>query len=73
MLRSLFERFSARRAPAGYRPGVTLEHLRRNLGLAHFQHTASTVAEAVLLDGRLRVEIVERAESQLLIDRKSVV
>jgi hypothetical protein len=48
---------------------VTLEHLRRNLDLVHFQRTASTTAEAVLLDGRLRVEIVERAESQWLMHR----
>lgn len=48
---------------------MTLEHLRRNLDLAHFQRTASTTAEAVLLDGRLRVEIVERAESQWLMHR----
>ena len=69
MLRSLFELFSARRTPAGYRPGVTLEHLRRNLDLVQFQCTAPTTAEAVLLDGRLRVEIVERAESQWLMHR----
>lgn len=66
MLQKLFERFSARHTPAGYRPGVTLEHLRRNLGLAHFQHTASATAEAVLQDGQLHVEIFERTESQLL-------
>ncbi|MDZ3992717.1 DUF3156 family protein [Pseudomonas sp. Teo4] len=34
MIRSLRERLLAPRAPAGYRPGVTLDHLSRNLGQA---------------------------------------
>ena len=50
----LFELFRADRAPSGYRPGVTLERLRRNLGLATLE------VEGVAF------EIVERAESQLL-------
>lgn len=50
----LFELFRADRAPAGYRPGVTLERLRRNLGLAKLE------VEGVAF------EIVERTESQLL-------
>ncbi|AMN81706.1 DUF3156 family protein [Pseudomonas azotoformans] len=50
----LFELFRADRAPAGYRPGVTLAHLRRNLGLATLE-----------VDG-VAFEIVERTESQLL-------
>nr|WP_314529890.1 DUF3156 family protein [uncultured Pseudomonas sp.] len=50
----LFELFRAERAPAGYRPGVTLAHLRRNLGLATLE------VEGVAF------EIVERTESQLL-------
>ena len=50
----LFELFRAERAPAGYRPGVTLAHLRRNLGLATLE-----------VDG-VAFEIVERTESQLL-------
>jgi len=66
MLQKLSELFSARRAPAGYRPGVTLEHLRRNLGLASFEQTEPTVARASLGDGSLQLEIVERTESQLL-------
>ena len=36
MLQKLSELFSAQRAPAGYRPGVTLEYLRRNLGTGEF-------------------------------------
>ena len=42
MLQKLSELFSAKRTPAGYRPGVTLEHVRRNLGLARFEQTGST-------------------------------
>ncbi|SEN99786.1 Protein of unknown function [Pseudomonas sp. NFACC39-1] len=66
MLQKLSELFSPRRAPAGYRPGVTLEHLRRNLGLASFEQTAPTAARVSLDDGGLQLEIVERTESQLL-------
>lgn len=66
MLQKLSELFSARRAPTGYRPGVTLEHLRRNLGLGSFEQTAPAAARASLNDGNLQLEIVERTESQLL-------
>lgn len=50
----LFELFRADRAPSGYRPGVTLAHVRRNLGPANAELE------------RLAVEVVERTESQLL-------
>lgn len=50
----LCELFCADRAPAGYRPGATLERLRRGLGLATLE-----------VDG-LAFEINERTESQLL-------
>ncbi|MCS4251318.1 DUF3156 family protein [Pseudomonas sp. BIGb0164] len=50
----LSDLFRADRAPAGYRPGVTLAHLRRNLGLATLE-----------VDG-VAFEIIERTESQLL-------
>lgn len=66
MLQKLLELFSAHRAPVGYRPGVTLEHVRRNLGLASFEQTGPTAARVSLDDGRLQLEIVERTESQLL-------
>ncbi|MET3458818.1 MULTISPECIES: DUF3156 family protein [Pseudomonas] len=65
LLQKLFELFSTQRAPAGYRPGVTLEHLRRNLALARFEVAGPAMATAVTDDG-LRLEIVERTESQLL-------
>lgn len=66
MLQKLSELFSAQRAPAGYRPGVTLEHLRRNLGLASFEQAGPTAARVSLDADSLQVEIVERTESQLL-------
>ena len=66
MLQKLSELFSARRAPAGYRPGVTLEHLRRNLGLAGYEVCGPTTARVSLDNLGLQLEIVERTESQLL-------
>ena len=66
LLQKLSELFSAQRAPAGYRPGVTLGHLQRNLGLASFERVTPTLAQACLDDGSLQLEIVERTESQLL-------
>nr|POA14632.1 DUF3156 domain-containing protein [Pseudomonas sp. MPBD7-1] len=58
--------FSSQRAPAGYRPGVTLEHLRRNLALARFEVAGPAMATVVTDDGSLHLEIIERTESQLL-------
>lgn len=66
MLQKLSELFSARRAPPGYRPGVTLEHLRRNLGLAGYEVCGPTTARVSLDNLGLQLEIVERTESQLL-------
>ncbi|MFJ4132303.1 DUF3156 family protein [Pseudomonas cyclaminis] len=66
MLQKLSELFSAQRAPAGYRPGVTLEYLRRNLGLAGFTSTGPTGAVFGLGDSGLQVAVGERTESQLL-------
>jgi len=66
VLQKLSELFSIRRAPAGYRPGVTLEHLRRNLGLARFELSGPVPATLVSDDGSLHLEVVERTESQLL-------
>ncbi|WP_460137576.1 DUF3156 family protein [Pseudomonas sp. S1_E04] len=66
MLQKLSELFSAQRAPAGYRPGVTLEYLRRNLGLANFTSTGPASAVFALDTNGLEVTIVERTEAQLL-------
>lgn len=53
------------RAPSGYRPGVTLEHLRRNLGLAGCQVLEPGRARFALAGG-VEFEVRERTESQLL-------
>ncbi len=53
------------RAPSGYRPGVTLEHLRRNLGLAGCQVLEPGRARFSLADG-VEFEVRECTESQLL-------
>lgn len=66
MLQKLSELFSAGRAPAGYRPGVTLEYLRRNLGLASFQQTGPSAARFDVDDEGLQLEVLERTEAQLL-------
>lgn len=66
MLQKLSELFSAQRAPAGYRPGVALEYLRRNLGLAGFASTGPAKAVLFLEEIGLQVDIGERTESQLL-------
>ncbi|NBA97130.1 DUF3156 family protein [Pseudomonas sp. R5(2019)] len=66
MLRKLSEFMCAQRAPAGYRPGATLEHLRRNLGLAGFQMMEPGRARLLYEDGELAFEIHERTESQWL-------
>ncbi|SFV09814.1 DUF3156 family protein [Pseudomonas sp. OV546] len=65
-LQKLSELFSAQRAPAGYRPGVTLEYVRRNLGLASFASTGPARAAFRLDDTGLQVDVAERTESQLL-------
>ena len=44
------------RTPSGYRPGVTLEHVRRNLG-------REALGGAVTTADGLRVEVAERVES----------
>lgn len=66
MLKKLSELFSARRAPAGYRPGGTLEYLRRNLGVAGFTSTGPVCAMLELDGGDLEVTLVERTQAQLL-------
>jgi len=66
MLQKLSEMFSAQRAPAGYRPGVTLEYLRRNLAREGFTSTGPAEAVLILEEADLQIDIVERTESQLL-------
>lgn len=64
MLSRLFDGLTAARDPAGYRPGVTLECLRRNLALSGWQQLEPRLARMSLDD--LVVDVRERTESQLL-------
>ena len=64
LLSRLFEGLSAERDPSGYRPGVTLEHLRRNLGIAAWQRIEPRRARLEV--SGLSCEVRERTESQLL-------
>jgi len=66
LLQKLSERLGGHRTPAGYRPGATLAHLQRNMGLAQFTVTGPSSATAMLDNGGPRLEMVERTESQLL-------
>ncbi|MHC6225606.1 DUF3156 family protein [Pseudomonas sp. X10] len=66
MLANWRELFSARRAPAGYRPGVTLQRLRRNLGLERFHMLDAARAELVFEAGGRTIQVSERTEAQLL-------
>ena len=62
MSASWLERLTGPRAPAGYRPGATLQRVWRNLGLTDVQSAASFTYRE---DGP-RIEVRERAESHLL-------
>ncbi|GAB7532807.1 DUF3156 family protein [Pseudomonas sp. 3A(2025)] len=64
MLSRLFDGLNAERDPSGYRPGVTLEHLRRNLGVSGWQVVEPRTAR--LNVPGLSCEVRERTESQLL-------
>lgn len=66
MLSKLSELFSSQRAPAGYRPGATLERVRRNLGQPSFQFCAPVRAQFQFSPQGLVIEVHERAEAQLL-------
>ncbi|WP_422630770.1 DUF3156 family protein [Pseudomonas mucidolens] len=66
MLQKLSELFSARRAPAGYRPGITLEYLRRNLGVTGFALTGPASGAFFLDESDVQVEVVEYTQAQLL-------
>lgn len=64
MLSRLFDGLTAERDPSGYRPGVTLEHLRRNLAVGNWQVIEPRTAR-LSMPG-LSCEVRERTESQLL-------
>lgn len=66
MLSKLSDLFSSKRAPAGYRPGATLEHVRRNLGQPSFQLSAPVRAQFQFSPEGPVIEVHERAQAQLL-------
>ena len=66
MLARLSELFGAPRAPTGYRPGATLERVRRNLGQSSFEFSAPVSAQFQFSPKGPLIEVHERAEAQLL-------
>lgn len=64
LLSRLFDGLTAERDPSGYCPGVTLEYLRRNLGISDWQVIEPRTAR--LSVPGLSCEVRERTESQLL-------
>lgn len=66
VLRSLFDRFTRPRQPSGYRPGGTLEHVRRNLGMLSYDALERTRGRFSTADGLLCFEAQERTHSELL-------
>ncbi|NWL47418.1 DUF3156 domain-containing protein [Pseudomonas hunanensis] len=66
MLRRLSELFSSKHQPAGYRPGVTLGHVQRNLSGLGFEALDSRRGRFSAADGSLHFEVHERTQSELL-------
>lgn len=67
MLPSLSEFFGKRRRPSGYRPGVTLGHVRRNLANLSFEALAGEGRGRFSVPGQpLSFEVQERTHSELL-------
>lgn len=66
MLPSWRERLTRQRAPAGYRPGYTLDHVRRNLQVADWHLLQPTLAELTCRGSGQVVRVQERVESHLL-------
>lgn len=67
MFPSLSEFFGKRRQPSGYRPGVTLGHVRRNLASLSFEALEEGGRGRFSVPGqRLSFEVQERTQSELL-------
>lgn len=65
MLQRLSDRLGWNRAPSGYRPGVTLAHLRRDLAGLDFEPLGPGLARFVTAGG-VPFEARERTQSELL-------
>lgn len=65
MLQRLSDRLGWNRAPSGYRPGVTLAHLRRDLAGLDCEPLGPGLARFVTADG-VPFETRERTQSELL-------
>lgn len=66
MLQRLSEFFGSKRQPSGYRPGVTLGHVQRNLSWLSFEALDSRRGRFSAADGSLHFEVHERTQSELL-------
>ena len=66
MIRHLRKRLMVPRAPAGYRPGVTLGHLLRNLGPLDIDSTEAGCAQLRCPAQGWQAEVRECTESHLL-------
>lgn len=67
MLQKLSDLFSKQRLPSGYRPGATLENVRRNLaGLSFEVLDGGARGRFSLPAADLSFEVVERTQSELL-------
>ncbi|KIP98398.1 MULTISPECIES: DUF3156 family protein [Pseudomonas] len=66
MLRRLSDFFARASSPSGYRPGVTLEHVRRNLAGLGFEKLDGTRGRFDVPDAGLQFEAHERTHSELL-------
>lgn len=67
MLQKLSDLFGKQRLPSGYRPGATLEQVRRNLAGLTFEALEGGARGRFGVPGReLNFEVVERTQSELL-------
>lgn len=66
MLTSWRERLSRPRSPSGYRPGYTLDHVRRNLQATEWLVVQPTLAEFRCSGSGQVLQVQERVESHLL-------
>ena len=66
MLQRLSDLFGSQRLPSGYRPGATLEQVRRNLAGLSFEALDGARGRFSVPGAALSFEVVERTHSELL-------